>query len=131
MSLRVEHVLLAETAQAVAASQTKQIVSRMFLLTGAGMSRGFRVDVSCSSVTSAAGITAILQSSPDGETWADVDATNIKAAITTDGWVGISANAADSTVATKFPVQPRCRVVVTTGAGDAATVDDIIVSQPA
>lgn len=133
MGLSVQHVLLDGASQAVGASATNQVVSQEFTLTGEGISRGVRIDIKCASVTDTTALLAKLQTSPvggSGASYADVDATDLKADITADGWVSIAANSAWSNVADKFPLQAHARIVVTTGADDAVTVTDIVVTQP-
>jgi hypothetical protein len=132
-AMQVDKVLLNDTAQAVAASQSAQAVSREFQLSSAGASHGIRIEVNVSAITVAAAISYKLQSSPVGgkdAVWSDVDGTNAKSTLSATGWTSLIASPWNTNLATKFPLRAFCRVVVTTGAGDSVTVSDVRLHSP-
>lgn len=123
---RAPSVLLDETSQSVGASKTGQVVSREFNLPPDAATRAMRLDIECSGVTKTTGITVKLQHAvADGEDFADVDSTDAAVTIDDDGWFAIVLSSTNSSTADLFPLRQLARVVVSTGADDAVTVDDI------
>jgi hypothetical protein len=108
---------------AVGASATNTAVSKEFSITAAG-AKYLVIAVDVSSVTAGAGITAKLQTAI-GSVWAD----SKTAAVTADGRVYIKLLADNSSDQTFLPLLSKGRVVITTGAGSAVTVDRVYVIQ--
>jgi hypothetical protein len=107
----------------VAASQTNSVVSEVVQLSTT-TARALVVELNLSAITVAAAVTAKIQHSMDGTTFADVG-TPGNLALTTTGLKYIDlldTLAADAAV---MPVRPYMRVVITTGAGDSVTVSNI------
>jgi peptidoglycan hydrolase-like protein with peptidoglycan-binding domain len=133
MGYQAKKVLKNRTSQAVAASQTNQVVSDVFALTAEGATRGLRIDIHVSAITVAAAITAQLQHAVDADSdFAAPDNSVSKVSLTgaTAAWFSIPLSATDADDDALFPLRPIARIVVTTGAGDSVTIDDIRVSQP-
>jgi len=109
------------------ASETNTVVSKHFLLTPEAALSALRVDIVASSVTASAGITAKVQQRV-ADSWVDV--TGLSVAITTAGTVTILMNGRDSTagVFAVLPLSNTARVVVSTGAGDAVSIDNVFVT---
>lgn len=120
-------MLLAGAAQAVAQSQTNQAVTKSFMMSSED-SLFFLAKIKTSSTTVAAAITAKLQESYDGSTWEDVGSP-ANVSITGDGTFEISLNNGVAADAAVLPTWQHCRVVVTTGAGDSVTIDNVWVSR--
>lgn len=78
------------------------------------------VDLKASGFTVGAGITFKLQDSFDGVTWNDISAAT---SITAAGTYTLRYN--PETAVTYLPFRPMVRVVVTTGAGSAVTIDHV------
>lgn len=113
--------LLQGAAQAVGASATDTAVSENWTPTYLDCER-LLVAVKASSVTASTGITAMVEQSPDGgTTWADSKSAGV--AISGNGWIYIRVN--PQTSGDTVPLAPLLRVTVTTGSGDAVTVDDV------
>jgi hypothetical protein len=108
---------------AVGASATNAVVSREFPVTAAG-ALNMVVALDVSAVTVATGITAKLQSAI-GSVWVDAKT----ASITTAGRVYIKLNIEVSGDQTHLPLLSKARLVISTGAGDAVTVDKVYVVQ--
>ena len=89
----------------------------------------FRADLVCSSVTAATGITVNLQTKALGGSYADVGSANGAVAITGNGTFSITLLLERAADQVDLPLQKSCRLVVTTGAGDAVTFDYISVQQ--
>jgi hypothetical protein len=113
-------------ATSYGASLVKEPISKSRRVT-AGGALYMVVDIVVSGVTVGSGITAILQSSSDGFTTQAVDAKSV--AITADGIYSIRLLANDSADWTYLPLRSSMRVVVTTGAGSALTVNEVRVIQ--
>ena len=114
--------LLLQTSQVLGAAVTAQPVTQNFGITE-GDSLQTSITVVCTDVTAGAGITAKLQDSYDGgTTWEDA----CSVAVTADGHFEIVHNVAEGDV---DPLWNVARVVVTTGAGSAVTVDAVYVSR--
>lgn len=110
-------------AQTVGASQTDQVVSKIYPIT-AGGSIHHAVVLDVSAVTAATGITAKLQTGI-GSTWQDSKTV----AITGNGRFYIKLLAEAAGDQTYLPLLRNGRVVITTGAGDSVTVDAVNVLQ--
>lgn len=110
--------------QTVGASQTNLAISRTFPISHAG-SLNLLIALQLSAVTAGAGITAKLQSSATEEDWLDGNSVSV----TGNGWFYIRMNVQVSADQAKLPLGNLGRVVLTTGAGSAATVDAIYIQQ--
>ena len=85
-------------------------------------STSYRLDVSCSAVTAGAGITLKLQTRfSNEEAWQD----SKTAAVTGNGIVTIALLDTVAGDQSFLPLRPQARLVVTTGAGSAVTVDAV------
>ena len=127
MKYPAESVLLNESNQVVGASITNGAISREFPISAKG-SLNLLVGLKCASVTAGAGITAKLQSSILGGADADwIDGNTV--AITGNGWVYIRMNIQVSGDQAKLPLADVGRLVLTTGAGSAATVTEAYICQ--
>lgn len=111
------------TSKVVGASQSNLVISREYPIT-AGGSIHHVVKIVASSVTVSAGITAKLQSAI-GSDWQD----SKTAVISANGIVYIKLNAETAGDQTFLPLLNKGRVVITTGAGDAVTIDSINILQ--
>ena len=110
--------------QTVGASQTNLAVSSTFTISHAG-SLNLLVALQLSAVTAGAGITAKLQSSATEEDWLDGNSVSV----TGNGWFYIRMNVQVSADQAKLPLGNLGRIVLTTGAGSAATIDAIYIQQ--
>ena len=127
MKYPAESVLLNEVNQTVGASATDRAISREFPVSAKG-ALNILVALKCASVTAGAGITAKLQSSVLGGTETDwIDGNTV--AVTGNGWVYIRMNIQASGDQTKLPLADVGRLVLTTGAGSAATVTEAYICQ--
>lgn len=109
---------------AVGASETALPVSEQFGLKSIDESLFFRVKAKVSSVADNTGITLILQHRiDDGDTWATAGSV----AITANGFVNIIFN--NITSQTNLPLLPQLRLVVTTGATDAVTFNNVWITR--
>jgi hypothetical protein len=84
-----------------------------------------RVEIVASGVTAGAGITAIFQDSNDGITWV----SGKTVAITTNATVSILVNPETEADLAYLPFRAHGRVVITSGAGSAVTVDQLYIYQ--
>lgn len=89
----------------------------------------FRADIVCSAVTVATGITVKLQHRAVGGSFEDLTSANASASITGNGTFSIVLHVQRAADQADLPVRKQCRLVVTTGAGDAVTFDEITVQQ--
>ena len=122
-----EHVLKSQTAQVLGASATAIAVTEPFRISHSG-SLNILVGIKCASVTAGAGITAKLQSSIYGNSSADwIDGNSVS--ITGNGWFYIRMNVQASGDQAKLPLADVGQIVLTTGAGSAVTVSDVLVLQ--
>lgn len=127
MKYPAESILLNEVNQVVGASATNSAVSREFPVSAKG-SLNILIGLKCASVTAGAGITAKLQSSILGGAEADwIDGNTVS--ITGNGWVYIRMNVQVTGDQGKLPLADVGRLVLTTGAGSAATVTEAYVCQ--
>lgn len=112
----------------VGASETDSPVTNEFHITGPG-SIQMVLDIRVTAATVAAGITAKLQttSSIDGVT--DVWENSKTVAITAAGRFLIRLHPADDT-ATAAPLRAKGRLVISSGAGDSATISHVLLLQP-
>jgi hypothetical protein len=108
-------VLLNGSSVVLGASETNTVVSENHRI-GCELKDHQMVAISAASVTAGAGITAKLQHSWDGGS-TFIDVTSASVAITADGVFHI---------ATQTQLYPIQRVVVTTGAGSAATINSVV-----
>lgn len=115
-----EHVLAG--GKAVAASLTAEPVSDEFRITAEGSCR-IAVAVVASAVTGT--VDLILQTNYSGE-WVTSKATTIAAAGT--AYIKMLSEASADQAA--LPLGVKCRVVATTGVGEAITVSSVKVLQP-
>lgn len=119
---------LLPAAVTLGASVTNQQVGEECGLSAGGAIR-LRVDLKVSAVTAGAGITAKLQQK-SLDAWSDLASTNASVAITTAGEVSIKLLVERSADQADMPLKKQVRVVLTTGAGSAVTVDKIVLLQP-
>lgn len=113
----------AAPGQVVGASATNSVVSKEYPIT-AGGALNCVIKIKCSAVTVAAGITAKLQTAI-GSDW--VDSKTVAVSATGSFYIKLqTALAGDQTY---LPLLNKGRVVLTTGAGDTATIDSIEVLQ--
>lgn len=124
MNAWIPRLVSLPTAPVIGASQTDVAVSNKFTIT-AGGSTSMVVAIKASGVTAGAGITAKLRSSIGNNTPVD----SKTAAITTNGIVLIKLNINISADQTHLPLLSIGEVVLTTGAGSAATIDAVWVLQ--
>jgi len=110
----------------VGASQTATPISDTFAITEDG-SKNFIVDVDVSSVTVGGGISIALEDTSNGFTSSEVKSKTT--AITADGTVSLSFLAELAGDQTNLPLRSDARIVITTGAGSAVTIDEIRVVQ--
>lgn len=125
IELRAVNQLLNGQKQAVAISQTNQVISNVFLINSEdSIALGFQI-----AATVASGTAAIvkLQHSLDGVLWADVDATNAKVTLAATASYPLMLSALNSTFAAKMPLYRQCRFVCTTTGADAVTITAILV----
>jgi len=113
---------LAAIPQRVLASQSVQVGKEEGL--SAGGSIHLRVDILVSAVTVGSGITAKLQQKRF-DTWADLASANSSVAITAAGEVTIRLLVERAADQADMPLAKQVRVVVTTAAGAAVTVDKV------
>lgn len=106
--------------QTVGASQTDVVISLENPTTAGGATKGFVVKAVFSAVTVAAAITAKLQSAI-GTDW--VDSKTVSVTATGGFYIKILNDA------TYMPLLNKHRVVLTTGAGDTATVTSVEILQ--
>lgn len=110
------------------ASASNQVISKPIQLTYRG-SLNLRVDVKVSSVTAGAGISAKLQMRSINEDWADLAGANATVAITGAGMFSMRQNVEVAADQPNMPLKKQIRVLITTGAGSAVTVDEVRASQ--
>lgn len=89
----------------------------------------FRCDLVVSSVTASTGITVKLQDKALGGAYEDLSSANASVSITGNGTFSIVLLVERSADQVDLPIKKSCRLVVTTGAGDAVTFDNISVQQ--
>lgn len=85
------------------------------------------VDITCSGVTAATGITLKLQDSVDDITWT-TKSSEAQVAVSGNGVVSFNLKIENSSDQADMPLRPLLRLIATTGAGDAVTVSGIKVS---
>lgn len=121
---KLERRIIGEAAVTVGASATAELTDTF--LRSAADSDITSIVATIASLTAGAGITLKLQGSWDnGTTWTD-EAT---LALTTTGVKEIHYRAGWDGAAVKDPLPPLCRVVVTTTAGSALGVSQVLVSK--
>lgn len=119
MNAWVQQDVTLGSGQVVGASQSNIPISKEYRITSWGSLRQ-QIAVKASAVTVAAGITAKLQTSIDGgTTW--VDSKTV--AVSANGVFYIKLLETVAGDQTYLPLLNTARVVLTTGAGDTATVD--------
>jgi hypothetical protein len=112
--------LVGDSSVVIGASETNTPVT---LPTRAINVAALRISIKVSSVTASAGITAKLQDSSFEGVWNDVASAEVN--ITANGIFEIVMNPDDSAL----PLRDRLRVVVSSGAGDAVTVDSVVATK--
>lgn len=117
-----------KTPLAFGASASNQVISKPIGLTKDG-SLHLRVDVKLSSVAAGAGISMKLQHSSINGDWADLAGANATVAVTGNGTFSMTQAVERATDQVNMPLKKMVRVLITTGAGSAATVDELRVSQ--
>lgn len=121
-------VKLAQQDQVIGASVTAQAITDEFRLSCGGATKGLRVDITATTVTVAVGITVKLQHSSKSGVWEDMGAPKT-ATISAAGEFSILFHEGVAADAAYMPFKVRCRAVITTGAGDAATITSVRVLQ--
>ena len=116
--------LLGGASVAVGASETDTPVSEVFFVEDPN---SMLVELTCSGVTVTTGITAKLQESMDKTNWSDKSATG-QVAISANGRFFIRLSAYNDSNS-DMPLADALRVVVSSGAGDAVTVDSVKVAK--
>lgn len=89
----------------------------------------FRCDMVCSSVTVSSGITVKLQQRSKGGAYADLSSGNASVSITGNGSFSITLLLERAGDQADLPLKQSCRLVISTGAGDSVTFDEITVQQ--
>lgn len=112
--------LLKSGAVIVGASVSAQVLGETGL-TGEG-ARSLRVNLKASDVTVTTGITVRLQQLIAG-TFSNLASANSSVALTADGVYSIKMDIAKSADQVDMPLSKQLRVVITTGTGDAATIE--------
>lgn len=121
----VEDVVKNGASVVLGASETDTVVSNTIRMS-AEDSKFMLIRLAVDTTTVATGITANLQHSWDGgTTWEDLG-SGAQVSITGDGTFQIEHDYAASNNSLAWPL---ARVVVSTGAGDAATVDNVYISR--
>lgn len=110
--------------QSLAASQSNQVISKEFPIT-AGGSKNLVVKLKVSAATVAAGITAKLQTSLNDD-W--VDSKTVAVTAGANDWY-IKLNVEVTADQTYLPLLNKGRLVISSGAGDSATLGAISVLQ--
>ena len=122
---QIENKILAPV---VGASETD--LPLMEFSANAGSSKNLRADMVCSGVTVAAGITVKLQHQAKGGDYEDLATGNAVVAISGNGTFSIVLHVQRAADQADLPLRKSCRLVVTTGAGDAVTFEGVSVQQP-
>lgn len=104
------------------ASVSNSVVSKEFRITAGGAAK-LVLALKASSVTAGAGITAKLQTAMNSYTWVDSKTVSV----TGNGEFYIKLLAENSSDQTYLPLLSKGRLVVTTGAGSAITIDSCYV----
>lgn len=127
-SLSMDPFSSTKATQTFAAGVTASPISKEFAISYAG-SKNILVGIRATGVTVGSGITAKLQHSIVGtsgeEAWIDGNT----AAITVAGWVYIRMNIENTTDQATMPLADVGRVVITTAAGAAVTINEVMVVQ--
>lgn len=127
--VRLENVMInSANSLTVGASVTAQAISKEFAL-HQQQSLNFRADILCSAVTAGAGITIKVQHRMEGGQFTDLASANASVAVTANGTASITLNYARTADMADMPLRKQCRLVITTGAGSAITIDKIITQQ--
>jgi hypothetical protein len=129
MNLASFDILKDGASQAVANSQTDQVVSNVFEVNAEG-AKHLTFQITAASV-SGTGAVCKIQQSLDGSNFSDVDATNAIVTLNANGRFILAMSVHNSDFATKMPLGRKIRFVVTTGGSDAATITRVLVQQPA
>lgn len=119
-----KEILLNGSSVTIGASETNTVVSDVIRIQDP---LHIRIDVKCSGVTAATGVTAKIQDSVDKTVW-NTKGSEGNVAITANGTFSIALLAENSSDQAELPLRPFVRVVVTSGAGDAATVTSVMAS---
>jgi hypothetical protein len=120
-------VLLNNTSVVVGASETNTVVSETFRIHDPSR---IIVDITASSVTDAgadSSIVAKIQDSSGSGTWSTKGSEG-NVAITGNGTFSITLMIENSSDQAELPLRPLGRIVVTTAAGDTATIDNVRVT---
>ena len=112
---------------AVGASETDSPLSVTFEVSGED-SRVLSVDILYADAVVATGITAKLQTSPDSLNWIDTKTVAITGAVATTTLKSITLNPEVVGDQGFLPLRKYCRVVISSGAGDSATIDACYIS---
>ena len=126
MPYMMREQLLNDTSVVIGAGETDTPVTGKISITAADATDGMIIDITAGSTTVAAGITAKLQSrfSATGG-WEDSKTVSI----TGDDTFTIKLLPQVTGDQQYIPLRPEIRVVVSSGAGDAATISSVRVSR--
>lgn len=125
MSSRYTKDYLKQGLAAIGATVTDSAISEPFPITADGALH-MLIGIKLSAITDTTGLTAKLQTSIDGgTTWQD----SKTAALEATGWTFIRLMVEDADDQQYLPLGVTGRVVITTGADDAATVSAVRVVQ--
>lgn len=117
--------VLKKASQAVAASQTNQVVSDLFKIADPAY---LIIDITVNPAVVATGITAKLQDSMDNTLWVDKKTVSITA-VSSDTLFVIKLLPDVAGDQASLPLRPTGRIVVSTGAGDSCTIKSVKVLQ--
>lgn len=126
MDITLKNVVKSGQSQAVAISQTDQVVSDVWNINHED-SLALAFEVTAASVSGVAGIVK-LQNSFDGVNFVDVDSTNAIVTVTAAGRFPKHVCSSNSNLADNMPLAPYIRFVCTTTGADALTVTKILVT---
>ncbi len=123
----ISNQILRKLAPSVGASETDLPIAEFSCDFESALN--FRADVVCSSVTAFTGITVKLQHRAVEGAYANLSSANGSVAVTGNGTFSIVLHVQRAADQADLPLRKQCRLVVTTGAGDAVTFDNIIIQQ--
>lgn len=113
----------------IGASETNTALTNVFPIS-AQDSRTITVDIVYDDAVAATGITAKLQTTFDnGTNWIDSGTVAITGAVATTTVKTIDLDIAIAGDQALLPLRARGRVVISSGAGDSATIDEVWVSR--
>ena len=123
-----ENEFSSSAPKVLGASLTNEVLTGDISLTAGGSTKSVRFEVVTAAVTVGAGITLAAQSQLADGTWVAV--SGLSASVTAAGCSVLSMNANSAAGIAAMPLAKLMRVVVTTGAGSAVTVNSVRFLQP-